>query len=137
MKKHSGFTLVEIIFSIAFLSIVSVVILQLFLSSDQLAKRAQTVNLATLYASNAIELAKAQANANDLPKTTEAEIEQFFDGYWRRVPGRDGSEYRLILTMVQSKEVSGIVHFKALVVDKEAATLSIIETAHYLKGGSQ
>jgi len=137
MIKKRGFTLVEIIFSIAFLSIVSVVILQLFITSDELAQRAQIKNFATLYASNAIELAKAQANANELPKSAQAEIEQYFDSYWRRTTSPENAVFRLKLTMTKDVEVQDVIHFSVVVINQNAESLARIDTAHYLQGGAK
>lgn len=133
--KKPGFTLVEIIFSIAFLSLVSVVILQLFLTSDDLADKAQKKNFATLYASNAIELAKAQANANELPASDSAQIQQHFDTLWRRLPSADQAAYSLTLSL--KRDGTHIILLTATVVDDAQEELARIETAHYLKGGPQ
>lgn len=134
-QKRQGFTLVEIIFSIAFLSVVSVVILQLFLTSDRLAQSAQKQNFATLYAANAIELAKAQADANELPLSATAEVEQYFDKLWHRMPSIEEATYRLTLALKREPDHPGVIYLTAVVYDRELKVLAKIDTAHYLKGG--
>lgn len=58
MSKRQGFTLVEVIISIAFLSIVSVVFLQLFLKADVLGQRAALLDDGVLRANAVIEQMK-------------------------------------------------------------------------------
>lgn len=64
IKNKKGFTLVEVIISIAVLGIVSGVVLKLFVLSNDLSNKVGTEDLASAYASNAIEICKA----SDSPK---------------------------------------------------------------------
>jgi type II secretory pathway pseudopilin PulG len=128
--KHSkGFTLVEIIFSIAFLSIVSVVILQLFLTSNALGKRAQIQNFATLYAANAIEEAKAtDLDFFEMTQTT------YFDELWQPATENQFS-YKVTLTLEKHDSLATLHFLVAHVTDVENQTLAILESAHPQKGG--
>lgn len=73
IHRQRGFTLIEIIFSIAMLSIVSAVLLNLFISAQQLNAQAQNTSHATRIAANAIELYQ-----NDV-----ADYTSYYDKNWQ------------------------------------------------------
>lgn len=129
-KTSNGFTLVEIIFSIAFLSIVSVVILQLFLTSDNLSQKAQTQNLATLYAANAIESAKATLVAQ-----TDVTQIKYYDTLWQEVPAQSNAQYTVTLLVSPDQKLKQLLHLNVKVTDLNQIELVSIQTAHYVKGG--
>lgn len=133
-NRQKGFTLVEIIFSIAFLSIVSVVILQLFLTSNRVAEVAQQKNFATLYASNAIELAKAQADSGEMPLTKNATIEQYYDVFWRKQNTDSQAAYILKLTLTEHHRLKNLIYLDASVTTPAGEALAQISTAHYIEG---
>lgn len=69
LKNKQGFTLIEIIFSVAFLSIVSLIMLKLLFASYDLEKKIDAQDVASIKAANLIELIKSDS---DVPK------EQFY-----------------------------------------------------------
>lgn len=58
IKSEKGFTLIEIILSILILSIISGVVIQLYIAAKDLSDRAKETDLAIITAGNAIELLK-------------------------------------------------------------------------------
>ncbi len=129
-RTSNGFTLVEIIFSIAFLSIVSVVILQLFLTSNDLSQKAQTQNLATLYAANTIEAAKATLMA----ETNLTQI-KYYNDIWQEVTTKDRAQYTVTLSVNPDENLKRLLHLNVKVIDVKLVELVSIQTAHYVKGG--
>ena len=76
MKDNKGFTLIEVIFSIAFLSIVSVVILNLLVTSYQVENETDMMDMAIVHTSNEIELVKSMQISEDY------EAIKYYDDIW-------------------------------------------------------
>jgi prepilin-type N-terminal cleavage/methylation domain-containing protein len=129
--KHQGFTLVEVIFSIALLSIVSVVILNLYIASGQLNNKAQTQNMASLMASNIIEDIKS------MPSIPPKSKELFYNEYWELVDDSQNAEYRLYLTTMQSESIKNLIEIEVQVKDVENQAIVTFTTAHFLTSGGE
>jgi prepilin-type N-terminal cleavage/methylation domain-containing protein len=65
-KKHNGFTLVEIIVSVAALSLICALVIQLFLLAGDVNKRSEQKQQAVLAASNMIEIIKGSGSIGQL-----------------------------------------------------------------------
>lgn len=128
-KKHSGFTLVEVIFSIALLSIVSVVILNLYIASGELNDKALIQNMASLMASNAIE--EVRSTPRDLPES----ITLYYDEYWALSDKSAEASYTLNLSVTKDETVSKLVYLDVIVTDSESKTIVNFSTGHYLQSG--
>jgi len=78
MRDESGFSLLEIILSIAALTLISGFILQMFISSLYLNKKAYDLDMGANAAEQALEMLKGG-------ETTDDTITQYFDGQWGRI----------------------------------------------------
>jgi prepilin-type N-terminal cleavage/methylation domain-containing protein len=67
-KGQKGFTLLEIIISVAIISIVSLFILQFFIASSNANAKAQNIDIASTKAVSVIELVKSGDNFEELQK---------------------------------------------------------------------
>lgn len=97
IKSRQGFTLVEVIISIAVLSLICAIVLRLFVLSNDVSKQARISDLATVYAMNAVELCKSTQSPADVFgdvffEGSEFEISdklqasQYFTADWVRIP---------------------------------------------------
>jgi len=66
LRNQDGFTLMEVVISIAALSVLSVFILQMFITSANANARAQNIDIATNHATNIMERFKTMNNINDI-----------------------------------------------------------------------
>lgn len=108
LKDKKGFTLVEVIISIAVLSIASVFILQMFVTSAQLNANARDIDKVNMWTSTLMEtfhmtadpMAFDQADVFTSPEVTrigeELTITCFFDKNWQPIAGSEGAEFALI-----------------------------------------
>lgn len=93
MKKNDGFTLLEVIIAIAVLSIISVFILQMFMSSATLNARAKNADIAMTKAITEIESLKAYSslsrylmdNDNASGDSAMAEVNMYYDKDWNSI----------------------------------------------------
>ena len=103
LKNQDGFTLLEVIISIAVLSILSVFILQMFISSATANQRAQNIDVAAGKAIAVVEQFKMLEDIADVETAFAAydividgeiySFSQFFDNEW--VPAAAESDFRL------------------------------------------
>ena len=127
--KNKGFTLIEVILSIAFLSVVSVVILQLFITSQNINASAQIKDMASLMATNAIEEIKAS-------KTLEAgEQHTYFDESWQPVTTLAQSAYALLVTVTKDNQYATLYYIHIEVLTLEKTVLIEYTTKHHLIQG--
>ncbi len=129
MKKRNrgGFSLVEVILSIAVLALLSGFILQFFITSSRLNERSSQVDQATVLAASAVENFKAQetpalAAEGELAQATVTagsggwEATQYYDQDWRPLaPGAGGETFRLCAT------VTPVAEGKALTVSSDGS----------------
>lgn len=123
MNNKKGFTLIEIIFSVAFLSIVSVIMLQLLTSAHGIEKDTDLLEVATLYAMNEIELVKGQtAVPQDL------ETIKYYDENWSE---KDDQARYEIKRMLIKDEAYNRLYFVRVIVTEGEEELVDIETKHF------
>jgi len=128
-RNKSGFTLVEIIFSIAFLSVVSVIVLKLFVSSNDIDRRTETMDIATMYTINEIENVKAL----HLPSEDAYSLVLYYDEKWQEESSESNASYALTLEVVKNDKYDrGLYDLVAYVFDYENdEELLRIKTKHY------
>lgn len=74
--NKKGFTLIEIIFSVAFLSVVSVVMLSLLVSSYEIENETDMMDVAIIHLSSEIESVKSE------PLSDDKSITKYYDALW-------------------------------------------------------
>ncbi len=128
LKNNKGFTLIEVIMSIAILSIVSAVVLQLFVSSKGLNTKSRAIDIAGIYAANAIEQTKS---------LTKKEIsiiagikEEYYDENWNKTNNLEKSRYKL--SLIVDEKTEGLFRIQSMVTDiKENNELVEYNTSYY------
>ncbi len=124
--NNKGFTLIEIIFSIAFLSVVSVVMLSLLAASFEVENETDLMDMAILKVSNEIEEIKAiEINENQV-------IEKHYSEYWQEVSEK---EALYTLTAKIQQDVNYEQGLYDIIIDikevKEGAIIIATRTKHY------
>jgi len=124
--NNKGFTLIEIIFSIAFLSVVSVVMLSLLAASFEVENETDLMDMAILKVSNEIEEIKAiEINENQV-------IEKQYSEYWQEVSEK---EALYTLTAKIQQDVNYEQELYDIIIDikevKEGAIIIATRTKHY------
>ena len=90
LKNNNGFSLLEIVISVATISLVGVFIVQMFIASSTLNMRAKAVDNATAQACSIVEKFKAIA---ELSPVSYAE---YYDKNWKKVEkDEESKKYRL------------------------------------------
>lgn len=151
---NKGFTLIEVIVSIAILSIVSVVVLRLFILAHDINEKSREIDVAGMYAANMIEQCKVADLSAFQPQllgleTVEDSEQQFvgaiyYNALWQ--PSKEGSEitpYRLELIL--NKGMNGdrnLYEIQVVVTRLEDTTKTVpseplidYTTQHYLVKG--
>lgn len=110
---RGGFTLLEVIISVAALALLSVFILQMFITAANLNKRSQDVETAMTRASSEIEFVKSYSSLAEYLKTgaeaSEARytaedggsvtVTVYYGKDWETVPEGGGALYSLVMTI--------------------------------------
>lgn len=96
-QQKRGFTLIEIIFSIAMLSIVSAVLLNLFISAQHINEQAKNTSHATRLAANAIE--SYQADITDYIT--------YYDQNWQVCQRANATFYLTMTVSPNTKSIFG------------------------------
>jgi prepilin-type N-terminal cleavage/methylation domain-containing protein len=124
--NKKGFTLIEIIFSVAFLSVVSVVMLNLLVTSFQLENETDTMDVAIIHLSSEIETIKSQAINDD--KT----VYKYYNELWLESDEKDAT-FRLELHVKKNPshdrglyDIEGLVYHIA-----NQEQILELETKHY------
>lgn len=127
MNNKKGFTLVEIIFSIAFLSVISVVILKLFVVSYEIDKKTELIDIATLQAVNDIE------NVKSFNEFKDVKLEKYFNETWESISSSENSVYSIVLDVSKNDLYDrGLYDIEVIVLDNLLDEEIIhIETIHY------
>lgn len=130
LKNNTGFTLIEVIISVATLSIVSVILLQLFITSKDSDIRSHSIDIAGVYVANAIENTKAMSR-HDL--SSKYDIEQFFNKEWEAVDDPESGEFVLNLVAIEDKSVAtGFYRINSKVYIRESEVVLVeYATNHY------
>ena len=127
-KKNDGFTLIEVIFSVAFLCIVSVIVLRLFVASYEIESRTEKIDMATLHMFNEIEDIKSLENIEDESRI----VEVYYDGMWKEVDKEESNFQILIIVSKNSSNDRGLFDIKGSVIElKTKESITSIETMHY------
>lgn len=82
--SEGGFTLVEVILSIALLSIASVVVLELFMTSQNLNTTSRQTDIASVVCTNTLELLRRHDGLTEAQ--TSLDLKNVPDGYHRTTP---------------------------------------------------
>lgn len=128
IKNKKAFTLVEIIFSVAFLCVVSVIILRLFVASYEIEGKTDTVDMATLHMINEIETLKSLTYL----EADQERIEVYYDDSWQLSKQADASFQVLVVVLKNNMYGRGLYDFKASVIDlKTKESVVFLETMHY------
>ena len=128
IKNNEGFTLIEIIFSIAFLSIVSVILLRLFVVSYEIDNNSDLMDIASLHAINEIENVKAMSNIEE-----ELEIKKYYNSNWELLASEKNSYYFVMIKITKNDLYDrGLYDIKASVVNiSNNDEIFNIDTMHY------
>lgn len=136
LNKNEGFTLIEVILSIAILSIVSVVVLRLFVTSHDLNESSRHADLASNIAVNHIEMIRGYNSLNALVEDMpwiEAKGDQFVG---IRLYDKDfetagvGSQ-KLSIVIVPTKNNNGLCDVYLEIRDDEDNQIVSYTTKHY------
>lgn len=118
--NRKGFTLVEIIFSIAFLSLVSVIMLQLLITSFEIENKTDTIEIANVFLINEIERLKS-LNLDDLK-----DVDLNYTESWEPT-NKENSHFNLRVYLVELEP--GLYKLLGQVIEDEV--LLNITTKHY------
>ncbi len=124
--KQRGFTLIEIIISIVILSVVSAIILNLFVKSSNVNRQVEAESFASLYCSNAIEAHKSDA----ITKPTVHEF--YYDDHWQSETDRSLAEYSIVLKMTPVEQNKYLVEVKAEAYNAQGEQIVTYKT-HIIK----
>ena len=144
-RRNDGFTLIEVIISIAILSLVSVVTLQLFITAQSVNTNSRHRDIASTLASNCIEAIKTYDNLDRLLSDFDSfqpvgndylsgtDLDEGFQALPEMVSSQEGS-YRFQCQLVAHKDVQGLYTVKVDVLTlPESDTLISYSTKHYFK----
>ena len=139
-QKQDGFTLIEIIISIALLSIVSVIVLRLFLLSYTINEEAKIFDEANTQVVNQLETMKAydqldaflSANTWLIETPKEIQGQLFYDHAFK--PTDVEGNYILYWSMVKDASITGLYHISTHMMDTTThEILTDYTTKHYFK----
>ena len=120
----SGFTLLEVIISVAVLALVSVFILQMFVVSDRVNKKAKNIDQANMICMDAIERFK-----NAAPRAINGHTEVYYDSGWNIA---DTAEAAFILTVEIHGGYDGLHYIDTRVAGiDDAEELASINASRY------
>lgn len=128
IKKNDGFTLIEVIFSIAFLSIISVIILRLFVAASGIDNNSDLVDIASLHATNEIENVKALQYVDE-----DMTTEKYYSSDWEMVSDKSESNYCVMLKLTKNDLYeSGLYDIESSVINTlNDDEIIQINTKHY------
>lgn len=139
-QEQDGFTLIEIIISIALLSIVSVIVLRLFVLSYTINEEAKIFDEANTQIVNQLETMKAYDHLETflsaytwLTQTpTEIQGQLFYDHAF--MPTDVEGNYTLNWSMAKDESISGLYHISTHMMDTSTnEMLTTFTTKHYFK----
>lgn len=135
--SNRGFTLIEVIFSIVFFSIISLVVLRLYIAADDLNTFSQESDSASLVCSNIIEDIKTVNSTSDLSTTLNYDIElEKVNTFLVDEDFNISSEaiYEFSISLNQDSESKGLYEINVSVFSIERDTyLADYSTKHYFK----
>ena len=112
MKNNKGFTLIEIIISIAVLSIISAIFLELFIKSDFVQKQGKITDDKAFLISNVFETLIAEENIADFESRSTPQ-KRFED------KGKQGFEYYYNQSLNRSEEGEAVYFLQIIFEEKE------------------
>lgn len=135
-NDHSGFTLIEVILSIAILSIVSVVVLRLFVTSHELNESSRHADLASNAAVNHIEMVRSYNSLDTLldDLTWVENNGNTFKGirlYDSDFETAGIGNQKLVLTLEPTESLTGLYQVDVSVLDEEDSLIVDYTTKHY------
>lgn len=127
-KKHNGVSLVELILSIAILSILSVYIIQMFILSKTLNSEAEDLDKSVYFSESVLELIQ-----NDTPLESQSmfkhskvsetgsgsRVEVLFDQEWNPVDAISDKGYILMLSVSEIQALSYTKYDYRIVIQKK------------------
>ena len=120
--NKKGFTLIEMIFAMALLCIVTVIILRMYVTASTIEKNVDVLEIAALEASNVIE---------DF-KIGEINYKTYYDEYWQEVESLTSAYYERQLYVEEDSEDPRLFALEVQVRDlKSAEILFTIKTKYY------
>lgn len=126
MNKKGGFTLVEVIFSIAFLSIVCVIMLQLLVTSYDLENETDMMDVANIMLINEVEDVKGMHGLD-----TDFTIVKYYDINWSELISEQAAVYTLELAIKRNDLYDrGLYDITGSVSNKTDELVRIV-TKHY------
>lgn len=126
-KKHKGVSLVELILSIAILSILSVYIIQMFILSKTLNAEAENLDKSVYLSESIFEMIESDTPLESLSmfkyskaQTTESgsRVEVFFDKDWNPVDGTSDVGFTMILTVSEIQALAYTKYDYRIVIEK-------------------
>lgn len=140
INKQDGFTLIEVILSIAILSIVSVVVLRLFVTSHDLNESSRTADLASNSAANIIENIRGYRNLETLTEelpwldnnSNVIEGTMVYDDDFSQ---QGTPAYTLVCSMTPDTETVSLYNLTVHVKDLNDKDIVSYSTKHYFSEG--
>lgn len=121
--NKKGFTLIEIIFAIAVLSVISSIILKMYVAGFSIENRVDTMEIATLEAVNALEDYKNGAY----------ETKVYYDDLWQAQSHKEDAAFERILYVKTDSKDQRLKHLEVKIWDLTTSkVLYSIKTKHYL-----
>jgi len=129
LKNDKGFTLIEIIFSVAFLCIVSVIVLRLFVASYEIESKTDLVDMATLHMVNEIESIKGLESVTE----DNFSVDKYYDQMWKPLSDQSKAYYYVSIKVDKNSEYDrGLYDIEASVIDLVTNESVVhVETMHY------
>ncbi len=130
MRKKKGLSLVEIILSIAMLSVLSVFIVQMFVTASHLNKEAELLDVSVAMTTTIMEHLKAIDDYDDITKREvfrhanlskdqqRLEIVMYYDAHWRHVD-KALADYKIVATILDSVSI----HVESYVFESDVERL--------------
>ena len=126
MMNNKGFTLIEIIFSVAFLSVVSVVMLSLLVASFEVENETDMMDIAIIHVSNELEVVKSMKVRDDFVSVN------YYNELWKSV-NENNAEFVITLDVKQNDLYDrGLYDINVQVLQVSADNIIIdLNTKHY------
>ena len=126
MMNNKGFTLIEIIFSVAFLSVVSVVMLSLLVASFEVENETDMMDIAIIHVSNELEVVKSMKVRDDFVSVN------YYNELWKSV-NENNAEFVITLDVKQNDSYDrGLYDINVQVLQVSEDNIIIdLNTKHY------
>ena len=142
IKKRRGFTLAEIIISIAILAIMSVYILKLFISSGNLNDEALEIDQALNYAKSVLSLVETADNPLEIQELEGGRVIEdeniLYDISLDKDMNLGGDDYKMKLLFDNKRvsELGQVLYDVELVISKASEEIISLETTSIFDGGA-